>query len=115
MITLRESPKAKAMSELHTTPRKSPFTTARPAFGVVGLLVLIAVIGMPVQSAAYVGPVAVHPVGAPVSSVPLGPTGPGLHISPALLNSPIGIRDRAFLEAAVSPHGIAPILQQVLT
>jgi hypothetical protein len=115
MITLRESPKAKPMSELYATPRKSPFTTARPAFGVVGLLVLLAVIGMPVQSAAYVGPLAVHPVGAPVSSVPLGPSGPGLHIAPALLNSPIGIENRAFLDAAVSPHGLAPLLSQLLT
>ena len=103
------------MAEL-TEPRRMSFTlTSRPTLGVVGVLVLLAVVGMAFQGAAFFGPSAVHPSGAPVSAIPLGiQTGPGLHISPALLNSPIGIQNRAFLENSVNPHGLAPLLSQLL-
>jgi predicted Rdx family selenoprotein len=116
MISPQETRKENPMSELTTKPRKNPFVTAHPSFGIVGLVVLIAVIGMPVQGAAYFGPTAVHPIGAPASAIPIvAASGPGLHISPALLNSPIGIRNHAFLTASVSSAGVAPLLHQLLT
>jgi hypothetical protein len=103
------------MAEL-SEPRRMSFTlTSRPTLGVVGVFVFLAVVGMTFQGAAFFGPSAVHPTGAPVSAVPLGiQTGPGLHISPALLNSPIGIQNRLFLENSVNPHGLAPLLSQLL-
>ncbi|HXQ48434.1 MAG TPA: sialidase family protein [Thermoplasmata archaeon] len=107
------------MTELTTKPRASPFTTSQPFLGIVGLLVLFAVLGMPLQGAVHFGPGTTSSASAPTGPAGLSHTGHGLTIAPSVLNSPLGQRTLGLTEALAQPRapgiaGLAPILGHLL-
>ena len=108
------------MSERTPAPRVSPFTMSPRSMSVVGLLVFVAVLGMPVQAASYFAPSLGHTASAPAVAHVATTTAPhGITISNAVLNSPIGLREHTLLSAlgqrlATGSTGLGSVLSTIL-